>query len=97
LALLGLTRIIEEEIERSLIPHLESITVEAEELRPDRMDDWTDSVDRLIELISVNLDKEFVVAQSIGVEIGQSTSKWNDDEWQKTLRPPGVRRQYFPT
>ena len=84
--LVALVKVIYEVYEELLIPHLESIVAEANLLRPDRADDWNDSLDRQFEQVKNRLTEEFVIAESVAMGIGQEISDWNDREWRKVLK-----------
>jgi SPP1 gp7 family putative phage head morphogenesis protein len=49
-------------------------------------DAWTDSVDRVIETLTLRLDTGQLNRSVYLEDIGQRTSRWNDEEWQRTMR-----------
>jgi SPP1 gp7 family putative phage head morphogenesis protein len=82
--LLTLAGRLKAETELLLIPRLPALFREAEINRP-KADAWPDSVQQLIQSLSISLDQPFNEAEAMALQIGQQGSKWNNVKWQETL------------
>jgi len=50
------------------------------------LDSWADNVDRLVEALKLRLEKPSIEVTALLENVGQRTSRWQDAEWQRTLR-----------
>lgn len=95
------------QIRETILPALPAIERQArsEQGRADstRADAWFDNVARLISTLQIGVDPLGETVKASAIDVGQRASRWNNKEWQKTLRKvvgvgfltaePGLRDQ----
>jgi SPP1 gp7 family putative phage head morphogenesis protein len=92
----------QEQTRQILYPALPALVMEANNTKPvvDRADDYSDNLTQLIQSLSVSIDKNNPIPSipTMTLDIGQKTSKWNQAQWQKTMKQvTGVNTaQYEP-
>lgn len=78
------------DLEESIVPFLrEQLPTVIAERNAERvrLDAWTDTVDRVLESMKIRVDGRRTLNVSLmTADVGQWTSKWNDDEWQRILK-----------
>jgi SPP1 gp7 family putative phage head morphogenesis protein len=77
---------IKELVDQIFLPVLPSLVQEASALLP-RTDSYDDNVHQLIDALSIKIDQTLPYDwRATTLNIGQKTSKWNSEQWQKTLQ-----------
>ncbi len=71
---------------KRVLPRLEGLVQEADAARPQRMDAPAANAKRIIDALQISLDKTTKRVSFEATDIGQRTSKWNNAQWQKTMR-----------
>lgn len=79
---------IESYVERVFLPALKPIVNEANSEMMLRSDAWSNDFDKLMMQLqmTLNVAPELPNIKVKALDIGQKTSKWNSEQWQKTLR-----------
>lgn len=74
-------------IQRTITPHLQSLLDERNALLPqtDRADDYSDSIARLIEATTLGFAATPLDKKALADRAGDQTSVWNRKEWDKQL------------
>ena len=75
------------QVKEVLLPALPGISAQANsELGLTRMDAFPDRVNELLAILRIGATARDTSVKALAVDVGQKTSKWNNKEWQKTLR-----------
>jgi len=75
------------QVKEVLLPALPAISAEADsELGLTRTDAWPDRVDKLLTTLRIGAAARATDVKALAIDVGQKTSRWNNKEWQKTLR-----------
>lgn len=86
--LLEISNMIYAEVKNIIFPQLEALVLEARRYQQDhRLDDYAASIDRMMHSLNITIDpKAGAFSEAMAIDIGQKVSKWNDAQWQRTLR-----------
>ena len=69
-----------------LIPALPGLVGEADQSRP-KTDSYADNLDQMMQALSLGIDRRITKNwQTVTLDIGQKTSKWNSGQWQKSIK-----------
>jgi len=86
--LFDIVGVLEELVRSILFFHLPGLADEARSLIPTsaRQDAWPQEVTKLLTLVEQRLDRKTISDKTLALDIGQRTNKWNDTQWQNTLK-----------
>ena len=86
--LLDIVKVVEELVREVLFFQLPGLVDDARSLIPTsaRQDAWPQEVTKLLTLIELRLDRRTLNDKALAIDIGQRTNRWNDRQWQNTLK-----------
>jgi len=69
-----------------LLPALPGLVNEADQSRP-KTDSYADNLEQMMQALSLGIDRRITKNwQTVTLDIGQKTSKWNSGQWQKSIK-----------